>query len=166
MRDHLRFAVCYWHTFAWTGSDPFGGQTFERPWFGDTLAAVKQKADVAFEMFSALGVPYYCFHDADVRPDGATFADNTSNLNAWSRYQIEAVTFHESIPGHHFQFARFIESPTLQAADEPVSVGSSVAHCSLPRHAVGVAANEEEHRHDLQQPRQDLCPLLVGQHAV
>jgi xylose isomerase len=82
LEEHLRFAVCYWHTFVWTGGDAFGGQTFERPWFGDTMAAAKHKADVAFELFTALGVPYYCFHDADVRPEGATFAESTSNLNA------------------------------------------------------------------------------------
>lgn len=81
MEDHLRFAVCYWHTFVWPGLDPFGGQTFDRPWFGDTMDKAKLKADVAFEMFRALGVPYYCFHDADVRPEGATFAENTRNLN-------------------------------------------------------------------------------------
>jgi len=85
MEDHLRFAVCYWHSFCWPGSDPFGGQTFERPWFadrmGDTMDAAKLKADVAFDMFTALGVPYFCFHDADVRPEGASFAENTKNLN-------------------------------------------------------------------------------------
>jgi xylose isomerase len=82
LEDHLRFAVCYWHTFVWTGGDAFGGPTFERPWFGDTIDHAKRKADVAFEMFSALGVPFYCFHDADVRPEGATFAENTKNLSA------------------------------------------------------------------------------------
>jgi len=82
LEEHLRFAVCYWHTFVWTGGDAFGGQTFERPWFGDTPAAARCKADVAFELFTTLGVPYYCFHDADVRPEGATFAENTKNLAA------------------------------------------------------------------------------------
>ncbi len=85
MQDHLRFAACYWHNFCWPGGDPFGGQTFDRPWFADRLAdpmaAAKLKADVAFEMFAALGVPYFCFHDADVRPEGANFAENTANLN-------------------------------------------------------------------------------------
>jgi xylose isomerase len=87
MEDHLRFAVCYWHTFTWPGSDPFGGLTFERPWFddlhpaADPMANAKQKADVAFELFAALGVPYFCFHDADVRPEGKSFAENTRNLN-------------------------------------------------------------------------------------
>lgn len=81
MEDHLRFAVCYWHNFVWPGGDPFGGQTFDRPWFpADTMALARQKADVAFEMFTTLGVPYYCFHDADVRPEGANFAENTRNL--------------------------------------------------------------------------------------
>ena len=80
MKDHLRFAAAYWHSFAWPGGDPFGGQTFDRPWFGDTLDAARLKADVAFEMFEILNVPYFCFHDADVRPEGANFAENTRNL--------------------------------------------------------------------------------------
>ncbi|BCH58306.1 xylose isomerase [Agrobacterium vitis] len=81
MEDHLRFAVAYWHTFVWPGTDPFGGNTFERPWFKDSMDAAKLKADVAFEFFQLLGTPYYCFHDADARPEGASFAENTRNLN-------------------------------------------------------------------------------------
>ncbi|MCF1482479.1 MULTISPECIES: xylose isomerase [Rhizobium/Agrobacterium group] len=81
MEDHLRFAVAYWHTFVWPGTDPFGGNTFERPWFKDSMEAAKLKADVAFEFFQLLGTPYYCFHDADARPEGASFAENTRNLN-------------------------------------------------------------------------------------
>jgi xylose isomerase len=81
MEDHLRFAVAYWHTFVWPGGDPFGGQTFERPWFEDSMKAAKLKADVAFEFFQLLGVPFYCFHDADVRPEGKDFVENTKNLN-------------------------------------------------------------------------------------
>ena len=89
MEDHLRFAACYWHNFCWPGGDPFGGQTFERPWFGDTMENAYLKADVAFDMFSILGVPYYCFHDADVRPEGADFTENTRNLNAIVDYFAE-----------------------------------------------------------------------------
>ena len=81
MEDQLRFAVAYWHSFAWPGGDPFGGQTFERPWFGDTMEAARLKADAAFDLFGILGAPYFCFHDADVRPEGATFAESTKNLN-------------------------------------------------------------------------------------
>jgi len=87
MKDHLRFAVAWWHSFAWPGTDPFGGQTFERPWFpADTMALAKLRADVAFEMFALLGVPYYCFHDADVRPEGDDFAQNTRNLEEMVDY--------------------------------------------------------------------------------
>jgi xylose isomerase len=86
MREHLRFAVAYWHSFAWPGGDPFGGQTFDRPWFGDTLELAKLKADVAFEMFDILDAPFFCFHDADVRPEGADFAENTRNLEAITDY--------------------------------------------------------------------------------
>lgn len=93
MEDHLRFAVCYWHNFTWPGGDPFGGQTFDRPWFadrmGDTMDAAKLKADVAFEMFTALGAPFYCFHDADVRPEGSNFTENTANLNEIVDYLAE-----------------------------------------------------------------------------
>lgn len=80
LKDHLRFSCAYWHSFAWPGGDPFGGQTFERPWFGETMELAKLKADVAFEMFEILDVPYFCFHDADVRPEGANFDENTRNL--------------------------------------------------------------------------------------
>ncbi|WP_375279746.1 xylose isomerase [Pseudooctadecabacter sp.] len=80
LKDHLRFAAAYWHSFAWPGGDPFGGQTFDRPWFGDTMDLARLKADVAFEMFDILDVPYFCFHDADVRPEGADFAENTARL--------------------------------------------------------------------------------------
>ena len=80
MEDHLRFSVAYWHSFAWPGGDPFGGETFERPWFGDSIDNAKLKADVAFELFDLLGAPYFCFHDADIRPEGSTFAESRRNF--------------------------------------------------------------------------------------
>jgi len=86
MEDHLRFAAAYWHSFAWPGGDPFGGQTFQRPWFGDGMEKAKLKADVAFEMFDILGVPFFCFHDADVRPEAESFAENLKNLEAITDY--------------------------------------------------------------------------------
>ena len=95
MEDHLRFAVCYWHNFCWPGGDPFGGQTFDRPWwedkFDDPMKAARLKADVAFEMFTTLGVPYFCFHDADVRPEGSNFAENTRNLAEITDYFAEKM---------------------------------------------------------------------------
>ena len=86
LKEHLRFAVAYWHSFAWEGGDPFGGRSFDRPWFGSEMALAKLKADVAFEMFDILGVPYFCFHDADMRPEGQNFAENTRNLEEMVEY--------------------------------------------------------------------------------
>jgi xylose isomerase len=84
MEDHLRFAVCYWHSFCWPGSDPFGGETFLRPWQhgDDALAMARAKADVAFELFRLLDVPFFTFHDADAAPEGATLKESVANLNA------------------------------------------------------------------------------------
>jgi xylose isomerase len=96
MEDHLRFAVAYWHSFAWPGGDPFGGQTFDRPWFGDTMALAKLKADVAFEMFDILGTPFYAFHDADARPEGATFAESLRNLEEIVDYLGEKQASHKA----------------------------------------------------------------------
>ncbi|MBC6437280.1 MAG: xylose isomerase [Rhodobacteraceae bacterium] len=86
MAEHLRFAVAYWHSFAWPGGDSFGGQTFERPWFGETMEHARQKADVAFEMFRILGQPYYCWHDADVRPEGDSLAENRARMEEMTDY--------------------------------------------------------------------------------
>ena len=90
MEDHLRFAVAYWHSFAWEGLDPFGGKTFDRPWHPqDSMENARLKADVAFEMFSLLGVPFFCFHDADMRPEGATFAESRRNLHQRLNQRIQ-----------------------------------------------------------------------------
>jgi xylose isomerase len=80
MEDHLRFAVCYWHSFNWPGTDPFGSQTFDRPWFGPRLEDAKLKANVAFELFSLLGVPFFCFHDRDIAPEGKTLQESNRNV--------------------------------------------------------------------------------------
>jgi xylose isomerase len=84
MEDHLRFAVCYWHSFCWNGFDPFGYDgTFERPWqrVADPMAAARMKADAAFDFFARLGAPYYCFHDRDVAPEGATPRESVNHLH-------------------------------------------------------------------------------------
>ncbi|WP_099826231.1 xylose isomerase [Oceaniglobus indicus] len=87
LEDQLRFAVAYWHSFAWEGGDPFGGQTFQRPWYPqDSMANAKLKADVAFEMFEILNAPFFCWHDADLRPDQGNFADNLSTLEEITDY--------------------------------------------------------------------------------
>ncbi len=85
MEDHLRMAVCYWHSFNWPGNDVFGDGTFDRPWFDpsrDPMDAAREKMAAAFEFFDKLGTPYFCFHDHDVSPLGASFAEETANLEA------------------------------------------------------------------------------------
>ena len=90
MEDHLRFAVAWWHSFAWEGNDPFGGQTFIRPWHPqDDMGRAKMKADVAFEMFQILGQPFYCWHDADIRPEQGNYADNLRTLEEITDYMGE-----------------------------------------------------------------------------
>jgi xylose isomerase len=87
MAEHLRFGVCYWHTFAWDGFDIFGGPTMDRPWHPsqnptlDPMVAAKMKMDAAFEFFSKLGAPFFSFHDIDIAPAGATFAESCRNLD-------------------------------------------------------------------------------------
>ena len=85
MEDHLRIAVCMWHSFAWAGSDVFGSGTFDRPWLdprADPMTAARAKLAAAFEFFEKLGVPFFCFHDRDVSPEGGTFAETRANLDA------------------------------------------------------------------------------------
>jgi xylose isomerase len=84
LEDHLRFAVCYWHSLCWPGGDPFGGETFLRAWHHgtDAMALARAKADVAFELFRLLDVPFFTFHDVDAAPEGNSLAESVANLNA------------------------------------------------------------------------------------
>ncbi|TVR37587.1 MAG: xylose isomerase [Nitriliruptor sp.] len=84
MRDHLRISVCYWHSFAWPGSDIFGSGTFDRPWLDpgmDPMDAAFAKQDAAFEFFAKLGVPLFTFHDVDMAPPGDTLRASRKNLD-------------------------------------------------------------------------------------
>ena len=83
LADHLRVAVCYWHTFCWDGTDMFGAGTFARPWFGggDPMQLAARKTEVAFELLAKLGVPFCTFHDRDVAPEGASLAATNANLD-------------------------------------------------------------------------------------
>jgi xylose isomerase len=81
MEEHLRYAVCYWHTFKGNGGDPFGPGTKHFPWTGDGgLGAHYDTLDAAFEFFSKLGVRYWCFHDRDIAPEGKSVAESEENL--------------------------------------------------------------------------------------
>jgi len=95
MREHLRFAVCYWHTFCNAGADPFGPGTRRFPWERDNaMATAEAKVDAAFEFFTKLGVPYYCFHDVDLAPDAedvATYEANLRHMVAMAKERQQAT---------------------------------------------------------------------------
>jgi xylose isomerase len=124
MEDHLRVAVCLWHSFNWPGSDVFGVGTFDRPWLvaaaGDPMAAARAKLEAAFEFLEKLGAPYFCFHDHDVAPEGATFAESRTNLD-----QIVGV-----IEGHMARTNRKLLWGTANLF-------------SHPRYAAGAATNPD-----------------------
>ena len=84
MKEHLRFAVAYWHTFRGMGGDPFGPGCAVRPWEDgtDSVEMAVKRARVAFEFMEKLGAPFYCFHDRDVAPEGKSLAETNKNLDA------------------------------------------------------------------------------------
>jgi xylose isomerase len=84
MRDHLRFGVAYWHAMRNSLADPFGVGTAQRPWDDgtDSVANSQRRVWACFEFMDKLGVDYYCFHDRDVAPEGATLAESNKNFDA------------------------------------------------------------------------------------
>ena len=83
MQEHFRFGVAYWHTMRGGGADPFGPGTAIRPWEGtDDVANAQNRARVFFEFLEKLGAPFYCFHDRDVAPEGASLSEANDNLDA------------------------------------------------------------------------------------
>jgi xylose isomerase len=83
MADHLRYAVCYWHTFKGTGADPFGPGTQIRPWndSSDEMKVAENTLQAAFEFFTKLGVGFWCFHDRDIAPEADNLAETNSRLD-------------------------------------------------------------------------------------
>lgn len=82
MKEHLRFAVAYWHTMTQDGSDPFGSSVNERTWFGETpMDTARNRVDAFFEILTKLGVEYFCFHDVDIAPEGDSLEEFFQNLD-------------------------------------------------------------------------------------
>ncbi|WP_455923659.1 xylose isomerase [Pseudomonas putida] len=122
MREHLRMAVCYWHTFVWPGADVFGVGTFKRPWHqaGNPLEVAMGKAEAAFEFFSKLGVDYYSFHDTDVAPEGASLKEYRHNF----AHMVDQLERHQQATG--------------------IKLLWGTANCfSHPRYAAGAATNPD-----------------------
>jgi xylose isomerase len=91
MKEHFKFAVCYWHTFCGTGVDPFGPGTKLFPWAAnsDAIGRARDKMDAAFEFITKLGAPYYCFHDIDLVDEAATRGETSKRLQAIVDYAKE-----------------------------------------------------------------------------
>ena len=116
MAEHLRFAVCYWHSFNWDGFDIFGAGTMDRPWLGaqtDPMDAARRKMDAAFEFFAKLGAPFWCFHDRDIAPEGATFAESCRNLDT----MVDEAARHMEATGMRLLWgtANLFSNPRYQA---------------------------------------------------
>lgn len=88
MKEHLRFAVAYWHTFQANGSDPFGAGTAIRPWDGitDVMALAKAKMEANFEICEKLKSPFFCFHDRDIAPEADTLWETNKRLDEIAEY--------------------------------------------------------------------------------
>lgn len=123
MEDQLRIAVCYWHSFNWPGSDVFGAGTFDRPWLdvgSDPMEAAFAKQDAAFEFFTKLGTPFYCFHDVDMAPPGDTLKASKANLD------------------------RLVDRAAEKMSDTGVQLLWGTANLfSHPRYAAGAATNPD-----------------------
>ena len=153
MAEHLRFGVCYWHSFAWDGSDIFGAGTLDRPWnpasrTGDAtmtpMNAAKLKMEAAFEFFEKLGAPFFSFHDIDIAPAGANFAETVRNLDE----MIDEAEGHMERTGtkllwgttNAFSHPRFMSgAATNPDPDLFKYAAAQVAHCMNATHRLGGA---------------------------
>ncbi len=145
MADQLRFAVCYWHSFNWPGADIFGEGTLDRPWLAataDPLDGARQKMAAAFEFFAKLGAPYFCFHDRDVVPEGASFKESC----AWLDTMADEAAGHMARTGTKLLWgtANLFSHPRYQAgaATNPdpevfAYAAAQVCHCLEVTHRLG-----------------------------
>ncbi len=152
MAEHLRFGVCYWHSFAWDGSDIFGSGTLDRPWNPATASgaaanlapmdAAKLKMQAAFEFIDKLGAPYFAFHDSDIAPAGATFAESARNLDE----MVELAAEHMQRTGtkllwgttNAFSHPRFMAGAATNPDPAMFQYAAAqVAHCLTATHRLG-----------------------------
>jgi xylose isomerase len=145
MRDHLRFATCYWHSFNWNGFDIFGDGTLDRPWLVqglDPIAAAEQKMEVAFEFFEKLTTPFWCFHDLDIAPEGATFKETVANVDHMAdlaagyqeRTGVELLWGTAKLFGH----ARYMAGAATNPDPEVYAYAAGqVKHCLEVTHRLG-----------------------------
>jgi xylose isomerase len=152
MAEQLRFAVCYWHSFNWDGFDIFGGGTLDRPWLPtqaaaatDPMEAARWKMSAAFEFFTKLGVPFYCFHDRDIAPEGTSLKESCALLDT----MVDLAAEHQERSGVRLLWgtANLFWNPRYQAgaATNPdpevfAYAAGQVAHCLEATHRLGGAS--------------------------
>src|SRR5829696_4092774 len=91
LKEHFKFACAYWHSFNNTGADPFGESTHLFPWdeYKFSIDRARAKADAAFEFFTKMNLPYYCFHDVDLVDYTNDVLDNDKRLESLTYYLKE-----------------------------------------------------------------------------
>jgi xylose isomerase len=124
LKERMRFSIAYWHSFRGVGSDPFGPGTIQRPWEtgGDAITIAKRRMDAAFEFFVKIQAPFWCFHDRDIAPEGASLAESNHNLD-----QIVA------------------HAKSLQRATGVKLLWGTANLFSNPRYMCGAATNPDAH---------------------
>ena len=150
MAEHLRVGVCYWHSFTWDGFDVFGAGTLDRPWHPnqtpdlDPMAAARMKMDAAFEFITKLGAPFFSFHDIDIAPAGATFAETCRNFDEMVDHagQKMADTGVQLLWGttNAFSHRRFMSGASTNPDPDLFRYAAAqVAHCMSKTHQLNGA---------------------------
>ncbi len=144
LREHLRFAVAYWHSFAMNGSDPFGAPTLKRPWMDrpDAMAAARDKADAAFDLFRVLDVPFFTFHDRDIAPEGDGLRGSLRNFHEMVDHLGTAMQGSRTRllwgTANLFSHPRFMAgAATNPDPDVFAYAAATVKHCLDATHALG-----------------------------
>ncbi len=148
MAEHLRLAACYWHSFCWDGFDIFGAGTMDRPWddaqssVADPMAQAKLKMAAAFEFFDKLSIPYWCFHDRDIAPEGDSFAETSRMVDEMvdlaGQYQEETGMKLLWGTANLFSNARFQAGAATNPDPEVfANAAGQVAHCLEATHKLG-----------------------------
>jgi xylose isomerase len=145
IEEHLRVAVCYWHSFCWDGADVFGGGPFNRPWHASGKSdqkAAEAKLDAAFDFFDRLGQPYFCFHDVDVMAEAETPKEHVNNFAAIVDKIEEKMAAHETKllwgTANLFSHPRYLAgAATNPNPDVAAFAGLQVKQCLEATHRLG-----------------------------
>jgi len=137
LKEHLRFAGAYWHSFNGSGADPFGGPTHIFPWDKKTevIERAKDKMDAAFEFLSKMSLPYYCFHDVDVVDYGNDITENERRLQTLVAYakQKQADTGIKLLWGtaNLFSHARYMNGASTNPDFHVLSHGAAQVKAAI-----------------------------------